>query len=113
MTGRGQHLLRLGLDEVDFPPRIRTKRASDYTLEDIYDSEEFKGKIEIAYEYDFGDSWDHQIVFLGRTDPSARKAMDIEDDCEVVCLAGEVSIMIASWQLTSLNGPSKSRCSCG
>jgi phosphoenolpyruvate carboxylase len=61
-------------------------------LADIYDSDKFKGKVEVVYEYDHGDSWEHQIVFLGRADPALRKAMMIPDDIETVCLGGEVCI---------------------
>ena len=45
------------------------------------------------YEYDFGDGWEHEIMFLGREDPGLRKAMMIPDDRHAVCLGGEVRIM--------------------
>jgi len=44
----------------------RIKKDSNYTLADIYDGEEYRGKIEVFYEYDHGDNWDHDITFLGR-----------------------------------------------
>ncbi len=75
-----------------FPDPEGIKLAGEYTLADIYDAEEYRGKVEVSYEYDHGDSWDHQIAFLGRADPNIRKAMRIPDDMQVVCLSGEVRI---------------------
>jgi hypothetical protein len=64
----------------------------DYTLAEIYDSDEFRGKVGVSYNYDFGDNWHHAISFLGREDPTLRKAMKVKKSMEVVCLAGEVCI---------------------
>jgi len=75
-----------------YPDANKIKKTSDYTLADIYDGEEYKGKVEVSYEYDHGDSWDHQIAFLGRADPSMRKSMHIPDDMEAICLGGEVCV---------------------
>lgn len=102
MTGRGRDLLKLiadeAYDENDDYHLVTTKKCSDYTLAKIYGSEEYGGKIEIAYQYDFGDGWEHQIVFLGRTDPSARKTMRLPDNWRVLCLAGEVRMAISQPQ---------------
>ena len=95
MTGRGKSLLSLLTDTLDadmYPDPESVKNEADYTLADIYGSEEYGGKVEVSYEYDHGDSWDHQIAFLGRADPSMRKAMYIPDDMEVICLGGEVRV---------------------
>ncbi|KAF4629310.1 hypothetical protein G7Y89_g8843 [Cudoniella acicularis] len=91
-TGRGKEILTLMWDDDmkdAYPDPDQIKKDSDYTLADIYDSDEYKGKIEVSYEYDHGDSWDHEISFLGRADPAMRRAMHIPDDLQVVCLAGE------------------------
>jgi len=70
-------------------PDMVSKEAKHTTLSDIYDGDEFRGKVEVAYEYDFGDGWDHHITFLGRADPILRKSMSVPDDMEVICLGGE------------------------
>lgn len=70
------------------PERIQAE--ADFTLKDIYDGEKYKEKVEIAWEYDHGDSWLHEVAFLGRADPSLRKGMNIPDELQVICLGGEV-----------------------
>ena len=95
MTGRGETVLSLLYDDdmaSSYPDPEKIKKEADYTLADIYGSEEYGGKVEVSYEYDHGDSWDHQIAFLGRADPSMRRAMSIPDDMQVVCLGGDVRI---------------------
>jgi len=48
--------------------------------------------VEVSYEYDHGDSWDHKITFLGKADSNLRKNMQIpaEEKMPVFCLGGEV-----------------------
>lgn len=67
----------------------RIKKDTEYTLGDIYDGEEYKGKAAVTYEYDHGDSWVHTIVFLGRADPVLRMQMNIPADMQAVCIGGE------------------------
>ncbi len=74
-----------------YPHPERIKKMSDYKLSDIYDGDEYRGKVAAVYTYDHGDTWEHDIAFLGRADPSLRKVMHIPDELEVVCLGGEVS----------------------
>ena len=97
MNGRGKTVLILedhadllgeSLGDLD----LVVKEAKDTTLSDIYDSDEFRGKVEVSYQYDHGDGWEHQIAFLGRADPVLRKSMMIPEDVEVVCFAGEVRV---------------------
>jgi hypothetical protein len=40
--------------------------ATEYSLKDVYDSDEYGDKIEVLYEYDMGDGWEHNILFLGK-----------------------------------------------
>lgn len=92
MSKYSRELLNLVLDDEikdAFPEPEKIKKVSDYTLADIYDGEQYRGKVEVSYEYDHGDSWEHQIVFLGHADPTLRQAMGIPDEMEVVCLGGE------------------------
>lgn len=96
MSKYSRELLNLVLDDEikdAFPEPEKIKKVSDYTLADIYDGEQYRGKVEVSYEYDHGDSWEHQIVFLGHADPTLRQAMGIPDEMEVVCLGGEVRII--------------------
>jgi hypothetical protein len=87
MTGRGKglHIIREYVDdsmrnmyEEDKPDLF--KNSAECTLADFYDSDEFRGKVELSYEYDHGDGWDHEIAFLGRADPTMRKPMFIPED---------------------------------
>jgi hypothetical protein len=71
------------------PDPEKIKKESDYTLADIYNGEEYKGKVKVSYEYDHGDSWDHAIALLGRADPIMRRQMNIPDELQAVCLGGE------------------------
>lgn len=92
MTGRGKELLNLQWDDSlkdSYPEPEKMKKTTDYKLADIYEGPEYAGKVEVSYEYDHGDGWSHSIAFLGKADPSLRKAMQIPDDLRVVCLAGE------------------------
>ncbi|OCL13402.1 hypothetical protein AOQ84DRAFT_385428 [Glonium stellatum] len=93
LTSRySRELLSLVLDDEmkdAYPNPERIKKVTDYTLADIYDGELNQGKLEILYEYDHGDGWEHSIVFLGCSDPRLRQSMGIPDDMDAVCLGGE------------------------
>jgi hypothetical protein len=96
MTGRGEEVLFLTKDNSDkdlYPQPEKCRKTTDYTLADIFDGDEYKGKVDVSYEYDHGDSWDHEILFLGRADPSLRKALKIPDEVKAFCFAGEVCII--------------------
>lgn len=70
------------------------KSEEEFTLEEVYEGEH-KGNVEVQYEYDPGDDWQHQIVFLGVTDALAFKGMGIPEEFArngAVCLGGEVSV---------------------
>lgn len=92
MTGCGETLLILCIhDDLKdaYPDPDKVKQEAHYTLADIYEGPEYAGKVEVSYEYDHGDSWRHSIAFLGKADPSFRKLMQIPNDMQVICLAGE------------------------
>ncbi|KAF2868979.1 MM3350-like domain-containing protein [Massariosphaeria phaeospora] len=67
----------------------RNKVAADYTLRDIYESEQYAGKADIIYEYDQRDSWEHNVILLGKADAALRKAMWIPDDMHAFCYSGQ------------------------
>ena len=70
------------------PEPERYKLENDYTLADVLEHPEYKGKIYISYEYDHGDSWTHHIIVLGRSDPALRNELGgIEQ--KTFCIAGE------------------------
>lgn len=91
----GEQLLTIGGPAVRIDDEGENfKDETDCTLADIYDCEGLKGKIEVEYEYDFGDGWVHHTVFLGRTEPSGLRALRIPEEhasIHAVCLGGEVS----------------------
>ena len=73
-------------DAMSDPGRYRLEQ--DYTLADILEHPEYKGKIDLTYEYDHGDSWGHDITVLGRAGPALRSAMGGIPQ-KVYCIAGE------------------------
>lgn len=70
------------------------KKEEDYKLSDIYEGDKFKGKITVNYEYDFGDGWEHQIIFLGKEDGTVRQVLGVPEDLPAVCLSGEVRLCL-------------------
>ncbi len=67
------------------------KDAAKWRLCDIFEKDEYRDKVNLIYEYDFGDSWEHQISFIGVESPGLR--MSLMADAEYnfpVCFAGEV-----------------------
>ncbi|MCJ1360474.1 MAG: hypothetical protein MMC33_010479 [Icmadophila ericetorum] len=83
IEGRGRSLVCLQSDVFDhdfYPVKTPIKKDSDYKLADIFDGERYKDKTEVMYTYDQGDSWEHQVVLLGRADPILKKAMGIPSE---------------------------------
>lgn len=76
----------IGFDEDE---EEKMKDESDYTLADILEKEEYKGKTTMTYEYDMGDGWEHEIFVLGRADDNLGKALGLKDRQRVLCIAGE------------------------
>ena len=76
--------------------------AADYTLSDVYDADQYRDKVEVLYEYDMGDGWEHDILFLGKESASLRNAISVpaERFQEAICLGGEVRIHCSSYQLS-------------
>ena len=72
-----------------YPDPENIKLESEYTLADIFDADQYKGKVDISYEYDHGDSWNHSVVLLGRADTSLKKVFQIEDEIKILCIGGE------------------------
>ncbi|KAL8692231.1 MAG: hypothetical protein Q9218_002707 [Villophora microphyllina] len=67
-----------------------TKDEKDFTLADVLEKEEYEGKTQLVYEYDMGDSWEHEIYLLGRADANMGKAMGMNAFKQrIACLAGE------------------------
>lgn len=64
--------------------------ATQWSLANFFDDEKYAGKTELCYEYDYGDSWEHDIVLLGREEPGMRKILQVPDDMPVICLDGQV-----------------------
>ena len=101
-------------DDDDFDLGIEPKPQSEaaWTLRDVYEREEWIHKafraqpgeepeklnvkdpkkdfqLGITYEYDMGDSWEHQIILMGRADARLHRTLGVEGDAPVICLSGE------------------------
>ncbi|KAI4126853.1 MAG: hypothetical protein LQ338_003526 [Usnochroma carphineum] len=70
-----------------------------WTLRDVFEKKEWDGtavasgaELQIIYEYDHGDSWEHQITLLGRAEKglhSALTGLPVEKAQKVLCISGE------------------------
>ncbi|KAI9681651.1 MAG: hypothetical protein M1829_000850 [Trizodia sp. TS-e1964] len=67
----------------------KTEMSDKYTLKDVYFGEEFGQKVGVTYEYDMGDSWEHEMIFMGVADPRLRQGMIIPPEFQAVCIGGE------------------------
>lgn len=68
------------------PERYRLDK--DYTLADVLEHPEYKDKTYLSYEYDHGDSWEHEITVLGKAAPTLRNDLGGITQ-KAFCLAGE------------------------
>jgi hypothetical protein len=83
-------------DALEEDPKMQL--VTDYTLGDIYNSEQYRDKIEMLYEYDMGDGWEHEILFLGKESAALRMAIAGPEAAaqrvgRAVCLGGEVCLL--------------------
>ena len=88
----GDTLLTLQSSPYDIGIEPEPEQEANYSLADVYDKEEWKGKtLSLMYEYDMGDSWEHQIILLGRADAQLGQAMRINETTgqRIVVLSGE------------------------
>jgi len=65
------------------------RNEKDWALADFYDGEVYPDGVDVSYEYDLGDSWDHSIDFLGRANRNLRRTAGIPSGVKVACLGGE------------------------
>ena len=72
---------------IDPDNRKETKGDKEVSLADVFEDDRYKGKTRMIYEYDMGDSWEHEVILLGRADAALGKRMGIEQ--KIVCVAGE------------------------
>src|ERR1700760_4296571 len=49
--------------------------AKVWTLADVFENDDYRSKTNLSYEYAMGDSWEHQITFVGVEDPDPRQAL--------------------------------------
>lgn len=79
------------------------RNAADVKLFDVFDKPEWRDKaVRAVYTYDFGDNWDHEIVFLGVSHPNLMKAFGfhmpkLPEKPYILCLSGEVSLENVVW----------------
>ncbi|KIV83987.1 hypothetical protein PV11_05967 [Exophiala sideris] len=68
----------------------RYQETSEWKLLDIFEGDGYRGNVNLIYEYDMGDGWEHEITFLGVEDPGLRKAlMDGAEFNTPLCFSGE------------------------
>lgn len=77
----GKTVLYLQADPEKFGMGIEPEPEEEgkYSLADVFEKEEWKGKIEMTYEYDMGDSWEHEITLLGRADAHLGESMSFNE----------------------------------
>jgi hypothetical protein len=69
------------------------KDASEWKLSDVFENDQYRGKVSMVYEYDMGDSWEHQMTFLGVEDRGVRSTFAPGSKADqILCLAGEVRL---------------------
>lgn len=82
-------LLQISSDPDLMSDNLESIDEANITLQDAYEKPEWKGKAKITYEYDHGDSWEHELALLGRADPRMNAQVHAPDFAKVLCLAGE------------------------
>lgn len=78
---------------------FRTEDETKWTLNEILERKEWDGHtvsgiadLQLLYEYDMGNGWEHQINVLDRVDKSLHTALTVlplEKAQQVLCIAGE------------------------
>ena len=66
-----------------------TLDAIEVKLEDTYEDPKYKDKISTMYEYDMGDSWEHNIALIGHTTAGTKAQLGVPDEVNVFCLGGQ------------------------
>ena len=84
----------------------KTENESKWSLKDVFEKTDWRidapsyagapqpveigeGQVQIDYEYDHGDSWEHQITLLGRATKNLHRVVAADDIDGVICLGGE------------------------
>ena len=70
-----------------FDPEPESDAA--YSLADVFEKKEWRGKTMVTYEYDMGDSWEHGIFLFGRADAHLREHIGIKSGQRVFVVSGE------------------------
>lgn len=84
-------------DALEEDPKMQL--VTEYSLRDVFDGEEYRDKIEVLYEYDMGDGWEHEVLFLGKESGRLRMAISgpavaVQGNGRAVCLGGEVCLCL-------------------
>ncbi|KAK7705384.1 hypothetical protein SLS57_010146 [Botryosphaeria dothidea] len=78
-------------DEMD--GRVATALASERTLASVFANPQYAdGKAELIYNYDYGDGWGHEIVYLGKANDSFAKRQigkGVVEGQRTWCVSGE------------------------
>ncbi|KAI4270991.1 MAG: hypothetical protein LQ337_006324 [Flavoplaca oasis] len=83
-------------DDLGFWPNPQNEK--NWTLCDVFERKEWEtedgtkttAQIQLRYEYDMGDGWDHQIVLLGRAEKGLHDVLGGGGDApKILCIGGE------------------------
>jgi hypothetical protein len=67
----------------------KMKDCKDMTLREVFENPEWRRLgVEVEYEYDKGDCWEHRIQFLGVAEPYLGMAMGLGEQ-KIFCFGGE------------------------
>lgn len=73
-----------------FPDETATVISSEITLAEVYQRPDLKDVVDIRYEYDMGDGWDHSIALVGRSNPLVHNLqIGAPGEAKILCIAGE------------------------
>ncbi|KAF2621775.1 hypothetical protein BU25DRAFT_452466 [Macroventuria anomochaeta] len=65
------------------------KLSHEVILRSIFGGERWAGNLQVIFEYDHGDDWEHDITFLGKAHPTFRKAISIPEEQKAFCYADQ------------------------
>ena len=73
----------------DLAPEVPEVLEHETTLAQFYLDPVYANKTQVTYEYDMGDGWAHEIVFLGRAASNLNAQLHAPKDVQVLCLSGQ------------------------
>jgi hypothetical protein len=53
--------------------------SNEHKFRELYQNEQYAGKIQLVYEYDHAECWEHNITFLDKADPVFRASLQLPE----------------------------------